>query len=374
MSRCFYVRARLSPYLDGELSERERRKVENHLETCPACRQELHLLQETIRLMADLPPVEPPQGIAQRVVGKVEGGAKKGLRLRSRFFPLVPKASSLIAALIILSCLSGVLFYLYYRGTEEEKGPGPLAAVITEEKEMPSITSRKKEAPKPMPEVKKEVKESKPAVPLREPVKGPVVEEHLKKDKLAEIGGKKEKETLVDAALGVGKEELTKAPIPLAIKGKVEAGRMAKREASFLFRLLPVGSSDEEGKIRVHSLNLAEKMEPGSKEAPIIIYDDPLLPILKAEPNDLELPRGKRYPEQVVLRLVVDPQGKVAKADVESGTGDESLDRLIVTAVCRWEFSPLKIGERGVYSSGRLSLKLIPAEDSSKAKEKKNES
>jgi anti-sigma factor RsiW len=35
--RCFSVRRRLSPYVDGELPSREARKLESHLAVCQRC-------------------------------------------------------------------------------------------------------------------------------------------------------------------------------------------------------------------------------------------------------------------------------------------------------------------------------------------------
>ena len=40
---CQKTEKRIGPYLDGELADRRRRRLEVHLESCPACRRELEL-------------------------------------------------------------------------------------------------------------------------------------------------------------------------------------------------------------------------------------------------------------------------------------------------------------------------------------------
>lgn len=45
---CSGARDRLSSYLDGELSERERGRLEQHLSWCPSCRRMLTNLRRTV--------------------------------------------------------------------------------------------------------------------------------------------------------------------------------------------------------------------------------------------------------------------------------------------------------------------------------------
>ncbi|RWZ51395.1 hypothetical protein EQV77_16685 [Halobacillus fulvus] len=59
-------------YINGQLTEIERKQFEKHMETCSDCREEVEELRE---LMEDLPyssePVEPPEGMKDRVLGAV---------------------------------------------------------------------------------------------------------------------------------------------------------------------------------------------------------------------------------------------------------------------------------------------------------------
>ena len=59
MFRCIFFRKKLASYLEGELSEQERKRVENHLEGCERCRKELSSLKE-IRTLLSKKPSPPP--------------------------------------------------------------------------------------------------------------------------------------------------------------------------------------------------------------------------------------------------------------------------------------------------------------------------
>jgi len=56
-----HVTELLSAYLDGELSQEERTRVESHLEHCAECQQELAGFRRTIRLVRSLPQLELPE-------------------------------------------------------------------------------------------------------------------------------------------------------------------------------------------------------------------------------------------------------------------------------------------------------------------------
>jgi hypothetical protein len=54
-------RARLSGYIDAQLSPKEARAVDTHLEGCDACRQEVGELRATVMVMRDLAPTDIPR-------------------------------------------------------------------------------------------------------------------------------------------------------------------------------------------------------------------------------------------------------------------------------------------------------------------------
>jgi predicted anti-sigma-YlaC factor YlaD len=52
------LRNKLGAYLDGELSRRDQIEIENHLETCPDCREELAELRQLSNLLSTAPQPE----------------------------------------------------------------------------------------------------------------------------------------------------------------------------------------------------------------------------------------------------------------------------------------------------------------------------
>jgi anti-sigma factor RsiW len=70
----------LSAYLDGELTPRGVEDVRAHLEGCAECRRELQSLSEVRMLVRDLPPVDPPFDLFERMLrGKNRWAARAGL-------------------------------------------------------------------------------------------------------------------------------------------------------------------------------------------------------------------------------------------------------------------------------------------------------
>ncbi len=61
----------LSSYVDGDLSPEQRRLVEEHLERCAACREDLHLLRETLDALHDLPDLRAPAGFTEAVLARL---------------------------------------------------------------------------------------------------------------------------------------------------------------------------------------------------------------------------------------------------------------------------------------------------------------
>lgn len=68
----FFVRNRLSAYLDGELPSGEAREVESALARDPALRAEYEALRNAVELLRAEGIVEPPEGFTARVLAAVE--------------------------------------------------------------------------------------------------------------------------------------------------------------------------------------------------------------------------------------------------------------------------------------------------------------
>ncbi len=79
------LRERLSAYLEEELEESERVRVEEHLESCPDCRREYRELRHVVDLLRRLPSPDPPPELADRVIARLRAGeGRPGLVARCR--------------------------------------------------------------------------------------------------------------------------------------------------------------------------------------------------------------------------------------------------------------------------------------------------
>lgn len=60
-TECDWVRPRLSEYVDSQLADEDRRRVDTHLEGCLSCSEDLASLRDTIDLLHRLPVVPVPR-------------------------------------------------------------------------------------------------------------------------------------------------------------------------------------------------------------------------------------------------------------------------------------------------------------------------
>ena len=78
-----WSRSRLSPYIDGDLSRRERLRVQLHAEHCPECSRGIRALRALLRLTESMRALEPehaPAGIFDRVRADANSTARDGAR------------------------------------------------------------------------------------------------------------------------------------------------------------------------------------------------------------------------------------------------------------------------------------------------------
>ncbi len=116
---CREIEERLSALLDDTLPAEERRKVEEHLASCPSCARALADLRKTVGLVRDLEEVEPPPWLRQKIMTRVREEAapkKKGI-LRALFFPLHIKVPVQAFAVVLIA----VLAFQVYRTSEPER-------------------------------------------------------------------------------------------------------------------------------------------------------------------------------------------------------------------------------------------------------------
>jgi hypothetical protein len=134
---CGSVRARLSPYLDGELAPGEAVTVAAHLEGCAACRGEREALAAMVAACRTLPRVETPQAEAlwARIDAQLDEAARSGRASgRASWWDRLPWAgwrswswAPAFGALVAMLALAGT-WSLRVRRAPETVAPTPLAA------------------------------------------------------------------------------------------------------------------------------------------------------------------------------------------------------------------------------------------------------
>jgi len=119
------IREKLLDLAYGELSRREARTVERHLEACQACRAELSRIRETRAAMSALPP-EPAPEAGERILlaAAREAAERVRERRRARLLPAWAWASS-IGALAVVAVVA-VSLRLAPAGLDRREDPEAL--------------------------------------------------------------------------------------------------------------------------------------------------------------------------------------------------------------------------------------------------------
>lgn len=99
-----YVRDRLSAYVDGELNENEKTRIEEHLAACEVCRADLHTLRWTKRLLRETPPVKIPRSFVVR-----EADVRSRPRLSRRVQLYATQWATAVVALLLVVVAGGDL-------------------------------------------------------------------------------------------------------------------------------------------------------------------------------------------------------------------------------------------------------------------------
>jgi hypothetical protein len=107
----------LSGYLDDMLSERARRRLEAHLDSCEACRQELAELRSTVEVLGSLPMAEVPRSFTLAAAPVAEVRPRPAARRLEFGLRLATATAAFALALVVVGDFAG----LPGGGEEEEE-------------------------------------------------------------------------------------------------------------------------------------------------------------------------------------------------------------------------------------------------------------
>jgi Predicted integral membrane protein (DUF2275)/Putative zinc-finger len=105
------IRHKLSEYLDGAISDKDKAEIELHLKSCTICSDALEELRKTIEQVRQIEEVEPPAWMTQKIMAKVrvEAEVKKSW-YQQFFFPLAVKLPIQAVAVLFLAVTA---YYVY---------------------------------------------------------------------------------------------------------------------------------------------------------------------------------------------------------------------------------------------------------------------
>ncbi len=146
----------LSAYVDDMLSERARRRLEAHLDSCQACRQELAELRVTVEALGSVPMAEVPRSFTLAAAPVAEVRPRPAARRLEFGLRLATATAAFALALVVIGDFAG----LPDGGEEEEEVRGALfsaaqgtpaameaAPVETPEPSVPGITETYRDEP-----------------------------------------------------------------------------------------------------------------------------------------------------------------------------------------------------------------------------------
>ncbi len=98
----------LSAYLDDMLSERARRRLEAHLDSCEACRQELAELRVTVEALGSLPMAEAPRSFTLAAAPVAEVRPRPAARRLEFGLRLATATAAFALALVVVGDFAGL--------------------------------------------------------------------------------------------------------------------------------------------------------------------------------------------------------------------------------------------------------------------------
>src|ERR1700687_2563314 len=117
--KCTQAKSLFSPYLDGAVTGTQMRALSQHLEGCPACRQEYGSMQQVVQLMNQVGRKKAPADLSlklrvamSREIAQTRRPYLEGMLVRlentiNAF--MVPVTAGLVTAIVIFGLLMGFL-------------------------------------------------------------------------------------------------------------------------------------------------------------------------------------------------------------------------------------------------------------------------
>lgn len=102
---CEMNKNHLLGFFFGEVTDREMKKIQNHIQLCPQCREYLGILEQTRERLQQLPLEKPRVDSMDRIMKNIAGTAKKQAEVKS-VSHLVPLLWIPLTAITILIAIS----------------------------------------------------------------------------------------------------------------------------------------------------------------------------------------------------------------------------------------------------------------------------
>jgi hypothetical protein len=157
----------LSAFLDGQLTPRDRARVQRHLKECADCRADLDALRHTVSLLRAVPVLKPPRSF---VLPVTEVKRQRQAR-RQRLAYVYLQAATAVATVLLVLVVSGdaVLRYAPAQpGARLSEAPPPATAVVLESAPVAGDSA----LPEPAPQTTQE-----PPAPIAAPTAQPLAAE-----------------------------------------------------------------------------------------------------------------------------------------------------------------------------------------------------
>jgi len=78
---CKDIRKKFSDYIDHNVSEKEKRDIQEHLDICIKCSNELEMMKKTLEMVRNLPALSAPDGLIDHVIEKIHQHQSKKVKI-----------------------------------------------------------------------------------------------------------------------------------------------------------------------------------------------------------------------------------------------------------------------------------------------------